>query len=393
MLLLPTTLLLACAAQSALASTSKDTRLLQDPTCKDEAWILQQEGSIGAGVYWSSQSWMFQLRDGDGDGWLDTMPGIDAMSCPAGPAGKQFTPMDVVFSMDGSYLQFEDGDVLRMDPQGGLQVVIPEQEFLTAIQHQSGSFDLDAMCWQGDQLWFSVKDSLQSTLLGTIEDGDILHYDLVSAVISRVYTEADVQALVTQANGNSTAIGDVKALAMYPPTGELAFTVQAPSAHDATVFGDGQGGRLLPGWSEGDWAFQDASELDALTFLPVELSMPPILATDLPYVDQNSSIKIKVRHGNPNGKMKGLFAYRRGFDDSSGYAGLGAIFLDQMDHAYQRQLTQGSLHTTALDASGAGDFDWNTGTLPPQFTQMDVLVQALDVTTQRLSNPIVIRLR
>lgn len=393
MILTTTTLLLACSAQSALASTSKDTRLLQDPTCKDEAWIVQQEGSPGAGVYWSSQSWMFQLRDGDADGWLDTPPGVDALTPAVRPAGQQFTPMDMAFSLDGNYQSFLDGDLICMDPQGGLQLVIAEQEFMSAIQLQSGSFDLDAICLRGQSIWFSVKDSLQSGLFGTIDDGDILHYDLASGVVTRLYTEADVQAMVDQANGSSSAIGDVKALSIYPPTGELVFTVQAPSAHDASVFGTDQGGRLLTGWTESDWAFQEATELDALAFLPVEVQQPPVLATDLPYVDQNSTVKIKIRHGSPQGVAKGLFAYRRGFDDSLGYLGTGAVFLDQFDHAYQRQMTQGWLHSTPLDASGSGDFDWDTGSLPPQYSHMDFLIQALDLASQRLSNPIVLRLR
>lgn len=393
MVLLPTTLLLATAAQSALASTSKDTRLLLDPSCKDEALILQQEGSAGAGVYWSAQSWSFQLRDADGDGWLDTLPGVDALTCDTHAAGTAFSPQNVLFSMDGNYQQFEDGDLLRMDVNGGLEQVIPEQEFLDALQHQSGSFDLDAVCRQDQLLWFSVKDAVQSASLGTIEDGDILQYDFTNGLVSRIYSEADVQAMVDQATASSNAIGDVKALAIYPGSGELAFTIQSPSADDATVFGSGQGGRLIPGWSEPDWAFQEATELDALTFLPLQVDLPPILATDLPYADQNSSVKIKVRHGSPQGMVKGLFAYRRGFDNQLSYGGVGAIYLDQMDHAYQRQMSQGSLHRTALDASGAGDFDWDTGTLPPQFSHMDILIQALDVTSMRLSNPIVVRLR
>ncbi len=393
MILSTTTLLLACAAQSALASTSKDTRLLQDPTCKDEAFILHQESGPGAGVYWSSQSWMFQLRDGDGDGWLDTPPGIDALTTVVRPSAAQFTPLDVAFSLDGNYLQYEDGDLLCMDEKSGLRLMVGESEFLAAIQHQSGSFDLDAVCLDGDRIWFSLKDGVQSAVLGQIDDGDILAYDQSSAIVSRPYTEADVQAMVDQATGNSTAVGDVKALSIYPPSGELVFTIQSPSAHDASVFGVDGGGRLLPKWAESDWAFQDATELDALAFLPVLIVQPPVLATDLPYVDQNSTVKIKIRHGSPQGVAKGLFAYRRGFDDSVSYQGVGAIFLDQLDPAYLRQMTAGWLHTTPLDASGSGDFDWDAGSLPPQYAHMDFLVQALDVTAQRLSNPIVLRLR
>lgn len=393
MILCTTTLLLLSSSQTALASTTKDTRLLQDPICQDEAWILQQEGTAGAGVYWSAQSWMFQLKDEDGDGLLDTPPGIDAMTLASRTVANQFTPMDVAFSLEGSYLNFEDGDVLRMKPLGGLEVLFSEQQFLDAIQHQSGSFDLDAVCWQGDDLWFSVKDGLQSTVLGTIEDGDILHYELALGQISRPYTEADVQAMVDAATGNTTAIGDVRALAIYPPTGELVFTIQSPTAHDASVFGTDQGGRILPGWAESDWGFQDSTELDALTFLGSNIEQPPILSTDLPYADQNSTVKIRVRHGSPQGLVKGVFAYHKGFDDGVAHRGVNSIFLDQQDHAYNRQITHGWLHPTPLDASGSGDFDWQTGALPPQYSHVDFLIQALDVTASKLSNPIIVRLR
>ena len=47
----------------------------------------------------------------------------------------------------------------------------------------------------------------------------------------------------------------------------------------------------------------------------------------------------------------------------------------------------------AVDASGSGDFDWQTGALPPQYSHVDFLIQALDVTASKLSNPIIVRLR
>ena len=395
MILCTTTLILLSSSQAAFASSTKDTRLLQDPVCRNEALILRNETEIGSGVYWSGQSWMFQLGDLDGDGFFDLPAGLDALTCVPRGGGTKLTAYDLAFSTDGGFSTFLDGDLLRMRPNGVLDTWVGEQELLDAIQHQSGSFDLDGVAWKDDQLWFTVKDPIQSSTLGTVDDGDILLYDPYLGQITRMYTEADVQGIVDQATGSSTSIGDVRALSFYPSTDELVFTIQSPSAQDATVFGVGSGGGggwIIPGWAEADWAFQEATELDALAFLPEVVVQPPVLSTDLPYLDQNSSAKIRIRHGSPLGLAKGLFSRKRGFEESL-WGGAGAIFLDQNDSAYKRQIANGWLHGTQLDASGSGDFDWVTQTLPPQYSYVDLYIQAFDVATRTLSNPIVLRLQ
>jgi hypothetical protein len=386
------TLLFLANPQSALASTTQDTRLPLDPQCRDEAIILRNEGPIGAGVYWPVDSWMFQLHDFDGDGFFDFPAGVDALT-PAPRLGAQkWTPCDLAFSSDASFDTFLDGDVLRMLPDGGIEVLYPEAEFTQALQQTSGSFDLDALSIQGDLVWFSVKDKLQSTSLGTVEDGDILLYDSVSGQVTREYSEAQVQTMVNLALGSTSSIADVRALSFYPPTGELVFTVQSPTAEDASVFGVGNGGRALPSWHESDWDFQVSTELDALAFQPSTLDQPVILSVDVPYVAPRSLIKLRVRHGSPNGVVKGVFTRSRKFAESD-WSGIQAIYLDQLDPLYQIQWNNGWMRPTALDGSGSADYDWTTPDLPGNMAFVDNYFQVLDLDSLRLSNPIVIRLQ
>jgi hypothetical protein len=386
------TLLLLANPQSALASTTQDTRLPLDPLCRDEAIILRNQGPAGAGVYWPVNSWMFQVQDPDGDGFFDFPAGVDALSPALRVGAIQWTPCDIAFSSDSSFDTFLDGDVLRMLPDGGIEILIAESEFTQALQHQSGSFDLDALSIQADVVWFSVKDRLQTILLGTVEDGDILRYDRATGGITREYTESQVQSLVDQALGGSSSFADVRALSFYPPTGELVFTVQSPTAEDASVFGVGNGGRVLPNWQEADWDFQVSTELDALAFQPGQFDQPVILSVDVPYADPQSMIKLRVRHGSPNGIVKGVFTRRRSFAESD-WTGIHATYLDQLDPLYQRQWNNGWMHATALDGSGSADFDWSTPDLPATRPYVDHYFQVLDLESSRLSNPIVIRLR
>jgi len=390
--MLLSTLLLSAAPQSALASTTSDTQLATDPVCHDEAWLLQTAGQGPAALYWPRAAWFSQLRSSGSGTTLDLLPGVDAL-CVAPRAGAQaITPCDFAFSTDANYGNFLDGDVLRIDPRGGLSLLLSETEISTALQLSSGNFDLDALHYADDVCFFSVKDGLQSASLGSIEDGDVLWYRLDDGSTGRVYTESQIQALVDNANPGVGAIGDLRSLSAHPSTKELCFTVQGPTSDDATLYGDGQGGRLIPGFAEVDYGFQVSTELDAFCFLEKQLPSSLVLDVDLPYTSSGQSIQLKVRHATPLGKVKGVMTRKRDFSESS-YAGVSAIFLDQTSPLFQRQFQNGWMHAMQTDAGGSASFRWTAPDLPPQFSHVDHYFQALDLESGELSNPALIRLR
>ena len=74
--------------------------------------------------------------------------------------------------------------------------------------------------------------------------------------------------------GETLKIGDVLGLAYDAVNTALLFTVQSPSAYDATVFSDVNGGTLVPGFGEVSLGFANAVELDALSLLPNFKDMP-----------------------------------------------------------------------------------------------------------------------
>jgi hypothetical protein len=390
--MLLSTLLLSAASQSALASTTSDTQLASDPVCHDESWLLQTAGQGSATLYWPRAAWFSQLRSSGGSSTLDLLPGVDALCVVPRSGAQVLTPCDFAFSTDANYANFLDGDVLRIDPRGGLSLLLSEADISAALQLTSGNFDLDALHYAEEVCFFSVKDGLQSASLGNIEDGDLLWYRTSDGATGRAYTEAQIQALVDHANPGAGTIGDLRSLSVHPSTQELCFTVQGPTSDDATLYGDAQGGRLIPGFAETDYGFQVSTELDAFCFLEDEFPTAVVLDVDLPYASSGQAIQLKLRHATPLGKVKGVMTRKRGFAESS-YSGVNAIFLDQANPLFQRQFQNGWMHATQTDAGGNASFRWTAPDLPPQFSQVDHYFQALDLESGALSNPVLVRLR
>ena len=386
------TFLLALSPQSGLASTTSDSQLAVDPVCHDEAWLQLTAHAPHATVYWPRAAWFAQLRDGDGNAQLDLLPGVDALTVVMRKRAQAVTPADLAFSLDTSYLQFEDGDLLRFDPRGGLECILPEATLVSVFAISSGNFDLDAAHLAGDLLFFSVKDGLHSDWLGAIEDGDLLYYRHDDGTAGRIWTEAQVQTMVDQARPGAGAIGDLKSITADPSTEELCFTVQAPTAHDSSLYGESGGGRVVPGFEEADYGFQSSTELDAFTFLPTHFEPGPVLDLDLPYAASGETVRLKLRHGTPGGIARGIITRRRGFAESD-RGGVSAIFLDQSDPLYQRQLQRGWMHPTPIDSGGSASFLWTAPVLPPQFGHVDHFFQAVDAASGSLSNPVLVRLR
>ncbi len=376
----------------AVASATRSTTLPQDDLVLDEAWIVRHEGRAG-GVLWPQGAWNHQLLDADGDGLNDLPPGIDALTWFPRSGRAQATACDFAFSTEGSYQGFLDGDLLRMTPGGGLELLYSEDQIEQLLGLLSGSMDLDAVAYRDPLLYFSLRDGVDTQQLGPLDDGDVLRLDLTTGGVDRPFREQDLEAMVVQALGTSVSIGDVRSLSFHPHSGELLFSIQSPSDHDASVFSTAGGGALLAQWEEGDWGFLVATELDALAFLPdgETLPQPPILAVDSPSAAPGELVYLRGRHGTPHGTMKGIYARRRGFQESPWAS--GAIFLDQEDALYQFRWTNHIFLPTALDGAGEAVFEWTAPDLPPQFSHLDFHFQVLDVASMILSPPLTVRVQ
>ena len=397
--MLETMLLIVCQEPlAALASTTSDSRLAQDPIIHDEAWIRRSEGPPGAKAYLTRHAQMALAGDLDGDGLFDALGGVDALCTWPSVSSASPGPMDFCFSMVSDVGPFADGDLLRFDLAQGLVAVITEADFVAALQPASGSFDLDAATYRDsqDQLWFSVGSNLSGTVLGDVQDGDVLVWDRLNGVMSRAFTEAEVQALTDQATGGGTAIGDVLALSFLPGTMDLGYVVQAPSSLDGGVLVLDASGvappRILAGWEEVDWDFQQATEIDALAFVGQGLVQPPVLDLDLPFFTPGDVARFKLRHAIPGSVAKGFRGRWTAFDSRPG-VGIGFLYLDPNDPILIAQVTHGNTHPQIVDPSGSASYDWTIPVLPPGLPFVDLYFQALDDSGGGWSAPIVLRIQ
>lgn len=375
----------------AIASTTSDSRLPQDSICRSGELLRRDLDDSWSRVAVPQQTWMSLLGDMDADGLFDFPAGIDAVSL-AEPAA--FTSLDVTdlwFSSDRDFLGFKDGDILRISPLGGVEIVYSELSLDALLQPTSGTIDIDALCIMTPKIVrVSLANNLAGTILGDLKDGDILEWNPGAQTVSLIATEADVQSWVDQATGGSSAIGDLKSLSMLPNTSIMSFTVQAPTAMDASVFSNENGGSLVTKWQESDWSFQQSTELDALCFVPAEFHQPIVLSTDVAYVQAGSQIKLRMRHATPGASLRGIagtaFSIQPQMDGHAGFAVVNPFL------GASRNWPAWNQPALFADASGSASYQANLPNLPPGAAFLTIWCQALDSQSQGWSTPIILRL-
>src|SRR6185295_8818424 len=119
-------------------------------------------------------------------------------------------------------------------------------------------------------------------------------------------TENQVSALVTHALGVTTTTGDTMSLARDPATDELLFTVQSPTAQDATVFSTAGGGTVVAGHAEADFGFTGSPECDALD---VPLWSFPSLTVSTPAPAAGANFTVSIAGAQPNAPYVVLAAF------------------------------------------------------------------------------------
>ena len=172
------------------------------------------------------------LLEGNWRALLPFLPtDIDALAIA--PGYGTLSQGGLCFSLLSNQGGFLDGDVLKFDGTGALSVYVAESTLAAALGVEGTGLDVDAITFDGNQrLLFSLEFDAMTGALGQVQNGDVLRLEFDGSV-SRVLSEADVQAAYTQATGSSAAIGDVHGLQWH--AGDIWVTIQAPSSADGGV--------------------------------------------------------------------------------------------------------------------------------------------------------------
>ena len=278
-----------------LLSFSADGQLPTEAVA-DEEIVLHRFGELPR-VTWPSGCLALALGNTNAQGLLPVPGDVDALH----DRGLDVIGGGLLLSFISDQGSFKDGDVLALDGSS-LVVMHPEGDLVTALGVTDGNLDVDALHLEQDgSLLFSLAEDENSSVLsgdnpGVLQDGDVLRWDPVTGGVSMVLTESQVTALVIAAIAGPATPGDVKGLARDPSNGELLFSVQSPSAFDASVFSTAGGGTLVAGHEELDLGFLGAVELDALS---LAVSIWPSLTTTNARPAAGESFELVLRGAEP----------------------------------------------------------------------------------------------
>jgi len=135
---------------------------------------------------------------------------IDALA--RRPGTQPGSAGSVAFSLLSNVGGFLDGDVLALADGGGIEVVVAESVLTAALGVADGSIDVDAMAWDDvGRLYFSLQNDEPGTTVGDVQNGDILRLD-PDGTLKRVFTEMDVEEKLVLATGSTASVGDVHGL-------------------------------------------------------------------------------------------------------------------------------------------------------------------------------------
>lgn len=364
-----------------LFSTSAAAELPAHPVSDQE--LVSHAPSEGTRVAYPLASLLGFFDEGGGG--LHALPGdLDAVhDTGASPAAGGLL---VSFASDGQ--GWEDGDVLRLSPEGP-EVVYPEELFVVVCGALDENVDVDAVQLDADgTLYFSFSEDEDSSLLsgddpGLIRDGDVLRWPEGATQAEIHLTESEIDALVSAALGSSETTGEVKGLARDPFSGALLFSVQSPSAHDASVFSTDGGGTLLAGFAESDLQFLDSEELDALS---VRGAAFPALRPQALQPNAGEELVVELFGAEPGAVQLLLIAFDHAapWMSTEGWGGL--VLADDAMFAHAVMVSGALLRT----ADGGGHAQWSFD-VPPSFPALDVSAQCFELGTGvRASNPILV---
>src|SRR5688572_11352125 len=252
------------------------------------------------------------------------VPGdIDAFTRLPGSRPGSFGSM--VFSLLSNEGAFLDGDVLILTNGGGASLLVSELDFANALGASGANIDVAAVTYDDQgRVVFSLADNLAASAVGPVADGDVLRLEPGLAGVTRLLSEADVQARFTLATGMTDAILDVQALEWS--AGEMWASVQSPTRHDGSVIALEGSPHVV--YDENDLGLGGA-ELDALgeqragDELPVcHLSLESALPGDLLHIETR---------GSPGARLIVFMSGGTGFVNVARFPGFGGLYVDRFD--------------------------------------------------------------
>jgi hypothetical protein len=279
------------------------------------------------------------------------VPGdVDAFAhLPGSSPGRAGGNVFSLLSNEGGFL---DGDVLVFTNGGGAALLLSELDIATALGASGANIDVDALCYDAQgRVLFSLADNLTASAVGPVLDGDVLRLEPGLAGVTRILTEADVQARFTQATGMTDAILDTQALEWA--NGELWAAVQSPTRHDGSIVA--LEGTPYVVSDENDLGLGGA-EIDALGDVrPGDEILVCHMAPDLAL--PGDLVHVEMR-GRPGARVIVLMAGGSGFMSLGRFPGFGGVYLDPLDPWLNTFLAGGGLPIVHLDGAGKLSRDW-----------------------------------
>jgi len=325
----------------------------------------------------------FYTGDVDGDSKSDVWKDVDALAVVMGGPRRV---RDVYVSFTTGVGAFLDGDVVRLAPDGTLAVAWSEAQIVAAFGCTDGGVDLDALHVYADgSMLLSFADDEASSIFSTdaanvITDGSVLFWDPIQGAEAVIYTEGAVDQMITTALGKATTAGDTLSVAV-DATGAICFTVQSPSADDATVFSDAGGGSVV--MKESALALASTVEIDALDFMPASADFL-VSHAPLRVVDSTQQLVVEV-WGAPVHDFVVLLGLGRGDASQFPLPGFQGLALPINDPLLLISLSGVPYLFGQTDASGHGSI-----TLPnaPTGLVITLFAQPFDLDAAVLGTPL-----
>ncbi len=362
---------------------------LNGATIADNELVVKEQGQA-ARPFLLGQALAYWFGDRNSDSKMDEPNDIDALEITAVPAGRPIAE-GVWFSMLSDQGGFKDGDVLRFDPSttGGVKVEYSEASLAQAMGANDGNIDIDAIAIDptGALLFSTAEDETCGPANVVVEDGAVWILQKGGTIATVLFGAATMEGFVQHALGSTVSVNDVTSLEVVGT--EVLFTVQAPTAEDATVFSVAAGGSIYTGFREGDWGFSNGIEADALA--SVDATPFPSLEVGPTPATTGTPVTAALAGITPSSPYALLLATGVAPGSASfAIPGFGALALDPGNALFQVCVQNLPLVIGFSDSIGYGSFG---GVAPgPAAVAIDLAVQAIDLANGRISNPVLLEL-
>lgn len=381
----------ALAAGDSFVLSLTDNSAVSSGALDDEELVLVAPGSTPR-KFLSDATLALYFSDRNSDGLFDEPNDIDALAILPTEHGKPAIGA-VVFSLLTDQNGIKDGDVVRFDPSDpvdGLEVLFPESYFVAALAAGDGNIDIDAIAFAPDgSLWFSLaEDEALGPNSVVVQDETIFTIAPGATTATVAYSAAQIEAIAKNALGITTAIADV--LALEFAGNDLLFTVQSPTAHDATILSTANGGSIHLGATEASFGFGADVECDALALAPTavfaSLDVEPNVAAP------GANVAVVLDGLTPNQPAVLVLSGTIAVNGAGWIApGFGALVASPFDPIF----LAGVGYSPALVgiADGLGILQYSGVTPFAGATGLDLAIQGHDGATARFSAPVALEIQ